>query len=117
MSNAAKAQTTTGTPTVSTGALGIQPIGGKIVVLPEEKETVTSFGLVIPDNISNEKPQMGKIVALGSGKITKSGKVLPFSVKVGDKVLFKKYSPDEVEVKGSTYLIMEESDILGIIQG
>jgi chaperonin GroES len=72
--------------------------------------------LIIPDTASKEKPQQGKVIALGTGKVTDEGKNIDFRVKVGDKILFKKYSPDEVELGGEEYLVMDEDDILAVIE-
>jgi len=92
----------------------IKPVGGYILVKPET-ERKTAGGIVLPDTVDKEKPQRGKIVALGTGKLDDKGKKIPFNVKVGDTVLFKKYSPDEIEIDDEDYLIMEENDILAII--
>jgi chaperonin GroES len=91
-------------------------LGGRVLLQALEAEEVTKSGLIIPDTAEKEKPQEGKIIALGTGKIGEDGKVLPFRVKVGDKVLFKKYSPDEVEVDKEEYLVIDEDDILAVIQ-
>ena len=92
-----------------------QPIGGYILVEPQD-EQITTSGIVLPDTVDKEKPQRGKVIALGTGKLNDKGDKMPFSVKVGDKIMFKKYSPDEIEVDDKEYLIMEESDILAIIK-
>lgn len=94
--------------------LKIKPLGGRVLVQPLEEEEVTASGLIIPDTAEKEKPQQGTVMALGTGKI-EDGKKIDFSVKVGVKVLFKKYSPDEVELDGEEYLVIDEDDILGII--
>lgn len=92
----------------------IQPLGDRVLVHPlEEKEQVKN-GIIIPDT-AKEKPQEGEVVALGTGKLDDSGKKIEFTVKKGDKVLISKYGGTEVKVDGSTYLIMREDDILGII--
>ncbi len=90
----------------------LKPIGGNILVQPISEETKTDSGIVLPDTVDKEKPQKGKVMALGTGKLTEEGKKVPFNVKKGDIVIFKKYGPDEVEVGGEEYLIMEESDVL-----
>jgi chaperonin GroES len=97
--------------------LPIQPIGGRILVMPEAEAKETPSGLIISTNSKGEKPQIGSIVALGEGKKDKDGKLVAFSshLKVGAKVAFKKYSPDEFEFDGETYLIMDEDAILGVI--
>lgn len=93
----------------------LQPLGGNVLVLPVSDDQVTKSGIVLPETVDKEKPQKGKVVALGSGKLNADGKVIPFNVKVGDTVIFKKYSPDEIEVDGDEYLIMEETDILAVV--
>ncbi len=98
-----------------TAASKLIPIGGNILVQGLEHETVTISGIVLPETVSKEKPQRGKIIALGTGRRDDKGDIVPFNVKVGDTVIFKKYGPDEVEVDNQDYLIMEESDILAIL--
>jgi chaperonin GroES len=80
-----------------------------------EGEEKTKGGIIIPDT-AKEKPQEGKVIAAGKGKVTEDGKVLPLSVKAGDKILFGKYSGTEVKLNGNEYLIMREDDILGIVE-
>ncbi len=94
----------------------IQPIGGFILVKPDKEEEKTASGLIIQTSGKGEKPQKGEVVALGSGKLDANGKVIAWNVKEGDTVLFKKYAPEEIEIDGETMLIMQESDILGIIK-
>lgn len=94
----------------------IKPIGGNILVEPISDEKVTSTGIVLPDTVSKEKPQRGKVIALGTGKLDQNGKMIPFNVKVGDIVMFKKYSPDELEIEDKEYLIMDENAILAVIE-
>jgi chaperonin GroES len=94
--------------------LPLKPIGGNILVRPDEQEETTPSGLVISATAKGEKPQRGTVLALGTGKKDKDGKELPWSVNIGDVVYFKKYSPDEIEVEGVKYLIMEETDLLAV---
>lgn len=94
----------------------IQPIGNHILVKPKEQETTTPSGLVISASASKEKPQMGEVIALGTGKTDKDGKPQAWNVKVGDQVLFRKYSPDEIDWEGTTYLVMKEEDVMAIMQ-
>lgn len=94
----------------------IKPIGGNILVEPISDEKVTSTGIVLPDTVNKEKPQRGKVIALGTGKLDQNGKMIPFNVKVGDIVMFKKYSPDELEIEDKEYLIMDENAILAVIE-
>lgn len=95
--------------------LNIQPVGGNILVKPLKEEDTTASGLIIQSSAKGERPQRGEIVALGTGAKDDSGKSIAFNVKVGDIVMFKKYSPEDVEVDGVEYLIMKESDILAIV--
>lgn len=98
--------------------LAVQPLGGNILVKPKEQETTTASGLVIAaSSAKGEKPQQGEVVALGTGKTDKDGKAIAWNVKVGDMVLFRKYSPDEIESNGETFLIMKEEDVLAVING
>jgi chaperonin GroES len=96
--------------------VGIKPVGGYILVKPQPEEEKTASGLIIQTSGKGERPQKGKIVALGTGKLDENGKIIPFNVKIGDVVMFKKYSPEEIEIDGEEYLIMQESDILAILE-
>jgi chaperonin GroES len=93
----------------------IKPLHDRIIVERIEEETKTAGGLIIPDT-AKEKPQQGKVVAVGKGKVTEDGKVLSMDVKEGDRILFGKYSGTEVKLDGKEYLIMREDDVLGIVQ-
>jgi chaperonin GroES len=94
----------------------IKPLGDRVVIKPLEAETKSKGGIVIPDT-AKEKPQEGKVVAVGKGKVLDSGTVQPPEVKVGDKVLYGKYSGNEITTKeGEELLIMREEDILAIIK-
>lgn len=93
----------------------IQPLADRVIVKPKEAEETTKGGIILPDT-AKEKPIEGKIVAVGSGKVTEEGKVINLNVKVGDTVLYGKYSGTEISVEGDEYLIMRESDIYGIVK-
>ena len=93
----------------------IQPLADRIMVEVLEAKEVTKGGIVIPDT-AQEKPQEAKVVAVGKGKVSDEGKTIPPEVKVGDKVLFGKYSGTEINVDGNDYLILKEEDILAIIK-
>lgn len=93
----------------------INPLGDRVIVKPSEPEETTKGGIILPD-IAKEKPIEGIIVAVGTGKYTDEGKEIKMTVKVGDKVLYGKYSGTEVTIEGDEYLIMRESDIFGIIK-
>lgn len=94
----------------------IQPLHDKVVVKPLTEKDVTASGIVLPDSATQEKPMEGEVVAVGTGKRLENGTISPLTVKVGDKVLFTKYAPDEVEVDGVEYLVIEENKILAIIE-
>jgi chaperonin GroES len=93
----------------------IRPLRDRVIVERIEEEEKTKGGIIIPDT-AKEKPQEGKVIAVGKGKVTDDGKVLPLSVKAGDKILFGKYSGTEVKLDGNEYLIMREDDILGVVE-
>ena len=93
----------------------VQPLADRVIVKPKEAEETTKGGIILPDT-AKEKPIEGKIVAVGSGKVTEEGKVINLNVKVGDTVLYGKYSGTEISVEGDEYLIMRESDIYGIVK-
>jgi chaperonin GroES len=92
----------------------IQPLSDRVLVEPQKDEETKKGGIIIPDT-AKEKPQQGKIVAVGTGKIDDSGKKVPFNVKVGDKVLMPKYGGTEVKLDGKEYQILREEDILAVI--
>ncbi len=95
--------------------MNIRPLHDRIIVERLEEETTTASGIIIPDS-AKEKPQEGTVMAVGKGKVTEDGKVLPLDVKVGDKVLFGKYSGTEVKIEGNEYLMMREEDVLGVVE-
>lgn len=92
----------------------LKPLSDRVVVEPLEVAETTSSGIVIPDT-AKERPQQGKIIAIGSGKLSSNGEKVPMSVKVGDTVLFPKYGGTEVKIEGTKYLIMGENEILAIV--
>jgi chaperonin GroES len=93
----------------------IKPLSNHIFIEPLEEEKTTSSGIVIPETAEKEKPIKGKVLAVGPGKTSPEGKLMPMSVKVGDIVLFKKYGPDEIEIDGKKYLVGDEDEILAIL--
>jgi len=94
----------------------LKPLNSNVVVKPATSEEVTKSGIVLPDTIDKERPEKGEVIAVGDGKLLDNGSRSQMTVKVGDKVMFKKYSPDEIKVDGEEYLIINENDILAIIQ-
>ena len=95
--------------------LKIRPLHDRVIIQRLEAETKSAGGIVIPDS-ATEKPIRGKVVAVGKGKILESGDVRPLDVKVGDHVLFGKYSGTEVKVDGGEYLVMREEDVMAVIE-
>ena len=93
----------------------IRPLHDRVIVRRMEEERTTAGGIVIPDS-ATEKPIQGEVVAVGNGKILESGDVRPLDVKVGDKVLFGKYSGTEVKVEGDELLVMREEDIMAVVE-
>ena len=94
----------------------IRPLHDRVIVKRLEEERTSPGGIVIPDTAA-EKPVMGKVMAVGKGKILEDGKVRPLDVKVGDKILFGKYSGTEVKVDGDDLVVMREEDVMAIIEG
>ena len=93
----------------------IRPLQDRILVQRIEEEETSKGGIIIPDS-AKEKPQEGKVIAVGKGKIGEDGKVQPLDVKKGDKVLFSKYAGTEVNVEGDEHLIIREDDVLGVLE-
>jgi chaperonin GroES len=96
--------------------MNFRPLHDRIVVRRIEQEERTSGGIIIPDT-AKEKPQEGKVIAVGPGARGEDGKIQPLDVKAGDRVLFGKWSGTEVKIEGEELLIMKESDLLGIVEG
>ncbi|TCT23843.1 co-chaperone GroES [Thiobaca trueperi] len=96
--------------------MNIRPLHDRVVVRRMEEERTTAGGIVIPDS-ATEKPIQGEIIAVGKGKILENGDVRPLDVKVGDRVLFGKYSGTEVKIDGKEFLVMREEDIMGVVEG
>ena len=95
----------------------IRPLQDRVIVKRlEEAVEKTKGGIIIPDT-AKEKPQQGKVIDVGKGKVNDDGKVTPLDVKVGDKILFGKYSGSEIKIDGEEHLIMREEDILGVVEG
>lgn len=95
--------------------MNIKPLGDRVLIEPESREKdKTKSGIYLPDTASKERPEKGKVVAVGQGRLLESGKRVPMNVKKGDTVLFTKYGPNELKVEGKEYLIAREEDILAI---
>jgi chaperonin GroES len=95
--------------------VGIRPLHDRVIVQRIEEGEQKIGGIIIPDS-AKEKPQQGRVIAVGKGKVEKDGKVTPLDVKEGDTVLFGKYSGQEIKLEGDEYLIMREEEILGVIE-
>jgi chaperonin GroES len=93
----------------------IKPLQDRLVIKRIEEEEKTKGGIIIPDS-AKEKPQEGRVVAVGDGKMLESGQKAPMTVKPGDKILFGKYSGSEIKIDGEEHLIMREDDVLGIVE-
>lgn len=94
----------------------LKPLHDNLIVKPLSDEQATKSGIILPDTIDKERPEKGEVIAVGPGKVLENGNKSEMTVKVGDKVMFKKYSPDEFKLDDEEYLIISESDVLGIIQ-
>lgn len=93
--------------------LNYKPLGDRVIVEPQSSEQTTKSGIVLPDS-AKEKPQTGRVLAVGQGRTTDEGKVIPVTVKEGDIVIYAKYGGTELKVDGTEYLIIRESDILAV---
>ena len=93
----------------------LKPLGDRVILKVVEKEEVSKGGILLTDTASKEKPQEGKVIEVGSGKVLENGQKVALEVKKGDKVIFAKYAGAEVKVQGEEYLILSEKDILAII--
>ncbi|MDP2664368.1 MAG: co-chaperone GroES [bacterium] len=94
----------------------IKPLSDHILIEALKQEEKTKSGILLPESAEKEKPEQGKVIAVGPGKKTEDGKVIPLEVKAGDVVLFKKYGPDEIKIEDKEYLIASEEDILAIVE-
>ena len=95
--------------------MNIRPLHDRVIVKRLEEERKTASGIVIPDTAA-EKPDQGEVIAVGKGKILEDGKVRPLDIKVGDRILFGKYSGSEIKIQGEEYLILREDEILGVLE-
>jgi chaperonin GroES len=95
--------------------MNIRPLQDRIIVKRIQEEEKTTGGIIIPDT-AKEKPQEGKVVAVGKGKVGDDGKVIALDLKKGDRILFGKYAGSEIKIDGTEYLIMREEDVLGVVE-
>jgi chaperonin GroES len=94
----------------------LRPLSDRVVIKPLTEDEVTKAGIILPDTIEKERPEKGEVIAIGPGKLLDNGSFAPMGVKVGDKVVFKKYSPDEVKIDGKEHLLISETDIMAVIE-
>ncbi|MFH1427751.1 MAG: co-chaperone GroES [Patescibacteria group bacterium] len=95
--------------------MNIRPLHDNVIIKPLNEDEVTKTGILLPDTVDKEKPEKGEVIAIGEGKLLDNGQRSAMSVKVGDKVMFKKYSPDEFKIDDEEYLVVSESDIIAIL--
>jgi chaperonin GroES len=96
--------------------MNVRPLRDRVLLKRLEEQEQKVGGIIIPDT-AKEKPQQGKIIAVGTGRVNDEGKVIPLDVKMGDRVLFGKYSGTEIKLEGTEYLIVREEEILGVLEG
>ena len=102
-------------PEATLTGVKIQPLGDRVLVKPIEAKEVKKGGIIIPET-AKEKPQEGKVVAVGKGKIAEDGKLMPMELKAGDRILYGKYSGTEIKIDDEEHLIMHQDDVLGILK-
>ncbi len=94
----------------------LKPLGDHLIVKPTKVDKKTKSGIVLPDTVDKEKPEQGEVIAVGPGRVLDNGNRLPMSVTVGEKILFKKYSPDEIKIEEEEFLVLSESDVMAVIE-
>jgi len=96
--------------------MNLRPLGDRVILKAASKEEVSKGGILLPDTVSKERPEQGEVIAVGPGRFDDKGVRVPMTVKVGDKVMFKKYSPDEIKLDDQEYLVVSESDLMAVIE-
>ena len=94
----------------------LRPLNDRLIVKALPKEEVTKAGIIIPESVDKERPEQGEVIAVGPGKLLDDGKRSTMDIKVGDKIMFKKYAPDEIKLDGTEYLVISEYDILAVLE-
>ncbi|MFH1620615.1 MAG: co-chaperone GroES [Patescibacteria group bacterium] len=94
----------------------LRPLGDRVIIKPVAKEEMTKAGIILPDTVDKDRPEQGEIIAVGPGKLLENGSRAPMSLKVGEKVVFKKYSPDEVKIEDQEFLVISESDVMAVVE-
>lgn len=96
--------------------MNLRPLNDRLILKAASKEEKTASGLILPGTNEKERPEQGEVIAIGPGRLKDDGTRVTMSVKIGDKVVFKKYAPDEVKLDGQEYLVLSESDIMAVIE-
>jgi chaperonin GroES len=94
----------------------LRPLGDRLIVKALTKDEVTKSGIILPDTSDKERPEQGEVMSVGPGRLLENGSVAPMHVKVGDRVVFKKYAPDEVKIDEEEFLVISESDVMAVIE-
>lgn len=94
----------------------LRPLSNHVIVKAARQEEMTQSGIVLPGTVDKERPEKGEVIAVGPGKQLDNGQIAPMNVKIGDQVVFKKYSPDEIKIDGDDYLILDENDIVAVLE-
>lgn len=94
----------------------LKPLGDRLIVEAIKEDEVTKGGIILPETVGKDKPEKGTVIAIGPGRLNDKGERMPMEVKIGDVVVFKKYSPDEFKIDEKEYLIVAESDVLAIVE-
>ena len=98
-----------------TKPMKIKPLHDHVIVKPVTVNEMTASGILLPGTATKERPEKGEVIAIGEGRFSKTGERVPMCVKVGDVVMFKKYSPDEIKIDGEDLLVIKESDIMAVL--
>jgi len=96
--------------------LKLRPLGDRVIVKPAAKEEMTKAGIILPDTVDKERPEQGEVIAVGPGRVLDNGQMSTMSLKIGDKIVFKKYGPDEVKMGDEELLVISESDVMAVIE-
>ncbi len=96
--------------------MNLRPLNDRLILKAASKEEKTASGLILPGSNEKDRPEQGEVIAIGPGRLNEDGTRVAMSVKIGDKVVFKKYAPDEVKLDGQEYLVVAESDIMAVIE-
>jgi chaperonin GroES len=94
----------------------LRPLGDRVIVKPAAKEEMTKTGIILPDTVSKERPEQGEVIAVGPGRMLDNGSRAAVNLKVGDKIVFKKYSPDEVKLGNEEFLVLSENEVLAVLE-